>query len=131
MQTKVLIGPVALITLPYLAVVIYAALRVSEGRELPTWLFVGMFFYFVFGIVGVGIWRQMSVKSTSDQEVPRPAGNTLWIKIGLVFYAVAFINGVRLTMVGTVPIKYGAIGLGVDIFLFALFLWLLLRRANK
>lgn len=118
--------------LPYFVFVFYLALRGPAGiGSLPHWTWGAAFFYFVASLVAIGYWgrgrkpgeavRDPQMKARSATRASRA------LKIGLVLYIVILLNGLRLVLQGTVPLRYAIPGLIVDVFLIAVSWWLLAR----
>lgn len=67
---------------------------------------------------------------TPEEGKQRRTFAMIGIKIGLIFFVLALLNGIRLVVQNVVPWKYAIVGLSVDILLIAT-LWISLRRLNQ
>lgn len=74
--------------------------------------------------------RQMVPSETPEEGKQRRTFARAGIKIGLIFFVFALLNGIRLVIQNVVPWKYAIVGLSVDILLIAT-LWISLRKLDR
>jgi len=122
---------------PYFAFVLYLAVRGPAGvGRLPHWIWGVAFCYFVAGILAIGYWGRArradeTVQNPDTKAASSSCGSSRALKIGLILYVLILLNGLRLVVQGSVPLRYAIPGLIVDVFLLAVFWWLLVRGRNQ
>jgi hypothetical protein len=122
--------------LPYFVFVSYLALRGTEGiGRLPHWTWALAFFYFAASLVAIGYWGRDRKPNRTVADLRTNALSTSdpsrALKVGLVLYIVILLNGLRVILQRSVPLRYAVPGLIVDAFLIGVFWWLLARGRHR
>jgi hypothetical protein len=116
-----------------LAFVFYVSTH--QEQSVPRWvsLSLGCLILLVY-LIGWNVIRRNARKvareETPEESQKRRGRTKTIIKVNLVFYAVALLDGIRLVLQGTIPLKYAIVGITVVILLIASF-WNLLRKLTK
>jgi hypothetical protein len=119
-------------TCALLAFVFYV---VSHPGPVPRWITVSLVCFIVFtGILGTFVVRRLALKraviETPDERDLRRNRALKWLKVGLVFYLLAMLNGIRVVLQGEIPWRYSIPGFTIDILLIVAF-WISIRRLKS
>jgi len=122
--------------LPYMCAVLRLVFyhRAHPGA-LPRWIPLLMMVFLVLTILAGGALlsraaRRHSVDESTEESKLRKSSGKRVLQTGLVLYVLILLNGIRLVVEHSVPWAYAIPGLAMDIFLIAVFGWLL-RRLKK
>ncbi len=129
-----LIKLLALVFVPYFAFVSYLVWRGPRFiASMPQWVWFVTLCYFIVGIIAAGFMFSRKKKSpiTSTEHADGSSSTRRALKGGLVLYALIFLNAIGLVVSGKVPVQFAMPGIIVDLLLFALFLWLLVRQQRS
>lgn len=135
LKQRVLIG-LAGVTLPYMCAVTVLVLYLRKHPgPIPMWVPLTMFAFLVALCVLGGVYvsrfvRRQAVLETPSDQTQRQRQAAKGLKIGLVVFSLAFLNGGGLVLQDTVPWKYAIPGLTIDLFLIVV-CWTSLTRLRR